>query len=106
MLVVEEGSRAEEAFLAHLALVGAGRQVAVRLPGGRAFDAGVADIAFHELNLVTTATNGKSLQRSRVLLRWRRPGWLARSEERTFARSPPVRQPTQRDATPLHVTAP
>src|SRR5918995_3488476 len=59
MLVVEEGSRAEEAFLAHLALVGAGRQVAMRLPGGRAFDAGVADIAFHESNLVTHATNGK-----------------------------------------------
>jgi len=47
MAVVEESRRPEEALLAHLPLVGALRQVAVRLPRSGALDARNRDVTFH-----------------------------------------------------------
>ena len=47
MPVMQMGRGAEEPFLADLPLVGAGRQVGVRLARGGALDVGVGDVALH-----------------------------------------------------------
>ncbi len=47
MAVIEMRGRAEETFLADLALVRARRQIGVRLARGLAFDLGKVDVALH-----------------------------------------------------------
>ncbi len=47
MAVIEMRGGAEEAFLADLALVGARRQVGMRLARGLAFNLGKVDVALH-----------------------------------------------------------